>query len=91
VWPADVERVLSLLDGATEVVVRGIPDATWGERVVAWITSSNGTVFSLEDVRDHVKKHLPAFCAPAEVRMINEIPKTSLGKVNVAALRQIGA
>ena len=89
VWPADVERVLSLLDGATEVVVRGIPDATWGERVVAWITSSNGTVFSLEDVRDHVKKHLPAFCAPAEVRMLNEIPKTSLGKVDVAALKAL--
>jgi acyl-CoA synthetase (AMP-forming)/AMP-acid ligase II len=57
--------------------------------VVAWITSSNGTVFSLEDVRDHVKKHLPAFCAPAEVRMLNEIPKTSLGKVDVVALKAL--
>jgi O-succinylbenzoic acid--CoA ligase len=91
VWPADVERVIALLNGITEVVVRGLPDATWGERVVAWITSSDGTMFYRDDIRDHVKKHLPAFCAPAEVRMINEIPKTSLGKVDIAALRQIGA
>jgi O-succinylbenzoic acid--CoA ligase len=91
VWPADVERVIALLNGITEVVVRGLPDATWGERVVAWITSSDGTMFYRDDIRDHVKKHLPAFCAPAEVRTINEIPKTSLGKVDIAALRQIGA
>lgn len=91
VWPADIERVICLLDGVMEVVVRGIPDATWGERVVAWITSSDGTIFSREDIRDHVKQHLPAFCAPAEVRFIDEIPKTSLGKTDVAALPQIGA
>ena len=87
VWPADVERVIALLDGIDQVVVRGMPDATWGERVVAWITISDGTIFSLEDIRDHVKKHLPAYCAPSEVQIIDEIPKTSLGKVDVIALR----
>ena len=87
VWPIAVERVVSTIPGVERVVVRGIDDAQWGQRVVAWIISSNTIAPSLEEVRQHVKRQLPSFCAPTEIRIVNDIPTTSLGKVDFQALK----
>ena len=88
VWPGAVEKVISTISGIDRVVVSGINDAQWGQRVVAWIVSSNPVAPSLEDVRHHVKQHLPSFCAPSELRVVREIPTTSLGKVDMQALKK---
>jgi O-succinylbenzoic acid--CoA ligase len=87
VWPSAVERIISTIPGIERVVVSGIDDAQWGQRVVAWIVTRNAATPSLEDVRQHVKQQLPSFCAPAEVRVVRAIPTTSLGKVNIQALK----
>jgi O-succinylbenzoic acid--CoA ligase len=88
VWPSAVERIISTIPGIERVVVSGIDDAQWGQRVVAWIVTRNAATPSLEDVRQHVKQQLPSFCAPAEIRVVREIPTTSLGKVNMQALKK---
>ena len=87
VWPNAVEKIISTIPGVERVVVSGIDDAQWGQRVVAWIVTRNAATPSLEDVRQHVKQQLPSFCAPAEVRVVREIPTTSLGKVDIQALK----
>ena len=88
VWPNAVEKIISTIPGIERVVVSGIDDAQWGQRVVAWIVTRNAATPSLEDVRQHVKQQLPSFCAPAEIRVVREIPTTSLGKVNMQALKK---
>jgi len=87
VWPSAVEKIISTITGIERVVVSGIDDAQWGQRVVAWIVPSNALAPSLEDVRQHVKQQLPSFCAPTELRAVREIPTTSLGKVDIQALK----
>ena len=89
VWPSAVEKIISTITGIERVVVSGIDDAQWGQRVVAWIVSSNALAPSLEDVRQHVKQQLPSFCAPTELRAVREIPTTSLGKVDMQALKKL--
>jgi acyl-CoA synthetase (AMP-forming)/AMP-acid ligase II len=71
------------------VVVSGVEDEHWGQRVVAWIVSSREVAPSLEEIRQHVKTQLPSFCAPAEVRVVKDIPMTSLGKVNFQSLKNL--
>jgi O-succinylbenzoic acid--CoA ligase len=88
VWPGAVEKVISTIPGIDRVVVSGIDDSQWGQRVVAWIVSSNPVTPSLEDVRHHVKQQLPSFCAPSDLRVVREIPTTSLGKVDMQALKK---
>ena len=85
VWPATVERALETHPAVRECVVRGVDDPEWGQRVVAWIAPA-GAAPSLEALRAHVKESLPAYCAPREVRIIDALPRTTLGKVDVAAL-----
>ena len=89
VWPSAVEKIISTITGIERVVVSGIDDAQWGQRVVAWIVSSNALAPSLDDVRQHVKQQLPSFCAPTELRAVREIPTTSLGKVDMQALKKL--
>lgn len=87
VWPLAVEKVVATLPGVEQVVVGGIEDEQWGQRVVAWIVSSSDVAPTLENIRDHVKTQLPSFCAPSELRVVKEIPMTSLGKVDILKLR----
>ena len=85
VWPISVEQVLERHPGVRECAVRGVDDPEWGQRVVAWIAPT-GEAPTLETLRAHVKESLPAYCAPRELRIVDALPRTPIGKVDVAAL-----
>jgi O-succinylbenzoic acid--CoA ligase len=90
VWPSVVENSLASHPIVNQVVVRGTPDTTWGQRVVAYVVLNDSAQTSeeklLSDLREHVKHTLPAFCAPQQIIVVAEILRTSLGKVDVRAL-----
>jgi O-succinylbenzoic acid--CoA ligase len=90
VWPSAVEASLSSHPMIDQVVVRGTPDTNWGQRVVAYVVLNSSLNTSeeslLSNLREHVKHTLPAFCAPQQVIVLNQIPRTSLGKVDAQAL-----
>ena len=90
VWPSVVENCLASHPTVDEVVVRGAPDATWGQRVVAYVVLNDSLGASnaalLSNLREHVRQTLPAFCAPQQVIVLSQIPRTSLGKVDLQAL-----
>ena len=90
VWPSVVENCLASHPTVDEVVVRSAPDAIWGQRVVAYVVLNDSLDASdatlLSNLREHVKQTLPAFCAPQQVIVLSQIPRTSLGKVDLQAL-----
>jgi O-succinylbenzoic acid--CoA ligase len=93
VWPSVVEASLSSHPMISQVVVRGTPDTNWGQRVVAYVVLNDSLNTSeeslLSNLREHVKQKLPAFCAPQQVFVLDQIPRTSLGKVDVQGLPNI--
>ena len=95
VWPSVVENSLASHPIVNQVVVRGMPDTTWGQRVVAYVVLNDSTQTSevklLSDLREHVKQTLPAFCAPQQIIVLAEIPRTSLGKVDAQALPSLNS
>lgn len=80
IWPSMVERVLEKHPSVAEVAVIGRPDPDWGHNVVACVVAA-GPAPSLAELRDHVKQELPAWNAPKELLLFDELPKTALGKV----------
>lgn len=80
VWPSVVEQSLSNHPKIKEVCVAGVPDATWGHVVTAWIVPEPSQHIDLDEIRTHVKQTLPSYCAPQKIFMVDEIPKTALGK-----------
>ncbi|MGA0064412.1 MAG: class I adenylate-forming enzyme family protein [Ilumatobacteraceae bacterium] len=87
VWPHPVERLLLTHPQVADVVVRGLPDDTWGAVVCAWIVPRDHAHPPLLDsLRTTVRSELSEVAAPRRIIIVDEIPRTSLGKPIVADL-----
>ena len=86
VWPHVVEDALASHPEVIDCAVLGVPDVEWGARVVAWVVSRSHDL-SLDDVRGWVRDRLSSFHAPKEIRIVERIPRTALGKLDEPALR----
>ena len=88
VWPEPVERVIRELPAVEDVAVVGRPDDEWGQRVVAFVVAAPGhPTPSLEELREHIRATLPAWCAPKEVELVDAVPRTALGKIRRSEIR----
>ena len=87
VWPLSVEKALSNFHAFEECVVVGRADSEWGQQVAVVAVLAKGVAIpSLDEVREHVKETLPAFCAPRQIELRKSLPKTALGKVKKSLL-----
>ena len=87
VWPEAVESVLRTHPSVADAAVFGRPDAEWGEAVCAVVVPFRDTSPpALEQLREHVKSSLPAYCAPRHVTYRDDLPRTAIGKLARAAL-----
>jgi O-succinylbenzoic acid--CoA ligase len=84
VWPETVERALGDIISPGDSCIIGLDDDEWGERVVL-VTTRRDLV--LDNLRDLVREVLPPYCAPREIRIVDDIPRTVLGKIRRAELR----
>jgi long-chain acyl-CoA synthetase len=82
VYPAEVEDVLASLTGVEDVAVFGVPDDRWGQRVCAAVVGRVGP----EAVVDHARAHLTAYKCPKDVFLVDDLPRTSTGKVRRSRL-----
>ena len=91
VAPEEVEHILHACPGVEECAVIGLPDETWGERVVAVVVSTPGVELPEESLLDACQG-LARFKRPEQVIFVGELPRNSLGKVLKNRLRaQLGA
>lgn len=74
-----------------EAGVVSVPDEQWGERPVAFVTVKEGKTVSGEDVILWAKNEsrISRFMVPKEVRIVQELPKTSTGKIQKKDLRKL--
>lgn len=80
VYPAEIERALATIDGVIESGVFGLPDAQWGERVVAMIHYDADA--DLNTVRGAARDLLGPLKSPREyVRCPDPLPKTVTNKI----------
>ena len=90
VYPAEVEAALLAHPLVTEAAVVGVPDATWGSRIVAVVRLVDDA--PVPDVATvlvaHCRATLAAYKAPREVRVAREpLPRTASGKLQRATVR----
>ena len=88
----EMEDVIAKHDGISEVAVIGAPDLNWGEIPLAIVVPKPGANFHVRDITHLVKASVDSGVLPREaitmkVQRADEIPKTSVGKVNKVALR----
>jgi amino acid adenylation domain-containing protein len=84
----EIEAALASLGSLEESVVVAVPHEGWGSAIVAWVALRDGVAIEEIDVKRHVAHHLPNYMVPASVRVIDELPKTSTGKIDRALLTE---
>jgi acyl-CoA synthetase (AMP-forming)/AMP-acid ligase II len=79
--PRELEEVIYAHPEILDVAVVGVPDEEWGQRIVAAVVLVDGARTSLSELRDFCKQHLASFKVPERFEVVNELPRTSTGKV----------
>lgn len=85
----DVERALSTHPAVKDVAVVGLPHATQGEAVVAFVVQQ-GEPPLLSEVQEFLASRLPPYSIPSEMVLLKELPRNVMGKVNKKQLQQAG-
>ena len=91
IYPAEIEGIIHEFAGVAEAAVIGIPDAVYGEAVVAFIVPMPGKSLEAEAVIAHVKNNTAPFKAPEKVIMVDSLPKSAVGKILKRELREMAA
>jgi 2-furoate---CoA ligase len=88
IHPVEVEDALTGHPAVAEAAVIGESDERWGERVVAYVVLAGEA--TQEDLDEHCRRSaaLASFKRPREYRFLEELPKSSAGKVLRRQLRK---
>ena len=81
VSPSEVEGVYRDHPDVAEIAVIGMSDGEGGERVVAAVVPVEGSRIDVEAMRDWGRERLARYKVPREFHVVDELPKSMLGKV----------
>lgn len=89
----ELESVISQHPAVNEVAVIGIKDDKWGERPLAMIVLRAEHTTTVDDIKQHVLRlaeegHISKFAVPEQVRFVDSLARTSVGKLNKKAMRE---
>ncbi len=90
VYPEEVEAVLKDHPGVADAVVVGVPDPTFGERVVAVVAPTNpDSPPGLADLQGHCRARLAGYKAPRALHLVEDVGRSAAGKVDYPKIRAI--
>ena len=84
VYPAEIEAVLHEHPQVADAAVLGVPDERWGEVGVAFVVAGG---VGEDELREWCRARLARFKVPKSFRLIGEIPRNGMGKVQKQDLR----
>lgn len=87
VYPSDLEGVLRQHPDVLESAVVGVPSVQWGETPVAFVVAREGWTVGAADLREWVNQRVGKTQRLAELRWVNELPRSAIGKVLKRELR----
>ncbi len=92
VYPSQVEAAIRDMDGVADVAVVGMDAGARGETVVAAVVPAAGAApgaITLESVRAHAERALPHYALPRRLEIIDEMPRSVIGKVMRRQVREM--
>ncbi|MGO1383498.1 MAG: long-chain-fatty-acid--CoA ligase [Arachnia sp.] len=88
VSPSEVEAVLRAHPNITDAAVVGVPAPTGGERVAAVVIPADGAGLDENALRAWCKERLAAYKVPRSIAAVDDLPRSMLGKVLRAQVRE---
>ena len=89
VYPRELEEFFFTHPAVADVQIIGIPDARYGEEIVAWIKLHPGHVATALELQGWCKDRIAHFKTPRYFKFVDEFPMTVTGKIQKFRMREI--
>ena len=86
--PTEIEEVLFQSGQVRQAAVIGIPDDVMGQVVKAFVVARDGAEVEVQKLLAYCGERVPRYMIPRRVDVLDELPKTTSGKVDYPALRR---
>lgn len=90
VFPNEIEAEVAAMPGVLECACIGVPDEKSGEAVKVFVVKSDDAV-TRDSVRAYCKDRLTGYKVPGHIAFIDELPKSTVGKILRRELRDLKA
>ncbi len=80
IHPEEVEQVLKDHPDVFDVLVVGVPDERWGQKVAAVVQARPDRTPTLDELDAHCRQHLAAYKVPRQLTLVDEIVRSPSGK-----------
>ncbi|KYH27371.1 acetyl-coenzyme A synthetase [Halalkalicoccus paucihalophilus] len=88
VYPREVEELLFEHEAVADAAVVGIPDERRGETIKAYVVPTSDADVSEDDIKEYCLSSLAEYKHPREVEFVEELPRTTTGKVQKFKLEE---
>ena len=89
IYPREIEEFLYTVPGISDVQVIGVPDAKYGEELMAWVKLRPGVALTGDEIRGYCRGRIATFKIPRYYKFVDEFPMTVTGKVQKFRMREL--
>ena len=86
--PREIEEGLYTHPAIAEAAVFGVPDATYGEEIVAAVVLRTGATASEAELKEYLGQYVTKFKIPAQIVFLETLPKGASGKILKRAIKE---
>lgn len=87
--PAEIEEVVSIIDGVVDNAVVGLPHELLGEVPALFVVKRGDRDVEVEQILHHCRERLSSYKVPFSVHFVDQIPRTGSGKIIRFKLREM--
>jgi acyl-CoA synthetase (AMP-forming)/AMP-acid ligase II len=88
IYPEEVEAVLKAHPEVFDVLVIGVADERWGQRVAAVVEPRPGAAPTLDELAEHCRTRLARYKVPRELHLVEQMPRQPSGKPDYTRTRR---
>jgi long-chain acyl-CoA synthetase len=88
IYPKEIETVVYQIPEIAEAAVVGRAHSVYGEEPVLFVSLNSGATISADRIRDHIRGSLSKYKHPAEITILDDLPKNPVGKIDKPTLRK---
>lgn len=87
IYPKEIENHVYQLPEVFEAAVIARPHPVLGEEPVLIVSLSSGSLLAEDDIRSHLTRTISKIKIPAEILIVDSLPKNPVGKLDKPSLR----
>jgi fatty-acyl-CoA synthase len=88
IYPREVEEFLYQHPKVSDVQVFGVPDAKYGEELMAWVKLKEGETATPEELQEYCRGQIATVKIPRYWKFVDGYPMTVTGKIQKFIMRQ---